>query len=111
MRLPSIVNDICIVCSSCPHFIYMRLYVPCRYQKRVSNIIDDVLEWSPKLALSGMRDTRQTDVNQTESDQPSEGSSKASTMGEAAGDQDLESNSGGATEDLGGTEREYDGGQ
>ncbi|GER38362.1 translocation protein sec62 [Striga asiatica] len=25
-----------------------------RYQKRVSNIIDDVLEWSPRLALSGM---------------------------------------------------------
>lgn len=24
-----------------------------RYQKRVSNIIDDVLEWSPRLALSG----------------------------------------------------------
>ncbi|GER55060.1 translocation protein sec62 [Striga asiatica] len=27
-----------------------------RYQKRMSNIIDDVLEWSPKLALSGMMD-------------------------------------------------------
>lgn len=25
-----------------------------RYQKKVSNIIDDVLEWSPKLAISGM---------------------------------------------------------
>ncbi|KAH9605815.1 hypothetical protein KSS87_020409 [Heliosperma pusillum] len=31
-----------------------------RYQKRVSNIIDDVLEWSPKLALSGIM--KQADV-------------------------------------------------
>ncbi|XP_074310556.1 translocation protein SEC62 [Silene latifolia] len=31
-----------------------------RYQKRVSNIIDDVLEWSPKLALSGMM--KQADI-------------------------------------------------
>ncbi|XP_047316741.1 uncharacterized protein LOC124920321 [Impatiens glandulifera] len=37
-----------------------------RYQKRVSNIIDDVLEWSPSLALSGMMDKQQTIVNQTE---------------------------------------------
>ncbi|KAM7280518.1 hypothetical protein ACFE04_007652 [Oxalis oulophora] len=35
-----------------------------RYQKRVSNIIDDVLEWSPSLALSGMMD-KQT-ANSTE---------------------------------------------
>ncbi|KAG6400628.1 hypothetical protein SASPL_137469 [Salvia splendens] len=33
-----------------------------RYQKRVSNIIDDVLEWSPRLALSGMMDK----VNETD---------------------------------------------
>ncbi|CAL5437908.1 unnamed protein product [Camellia sinensis] len=38
-----------------------------RYQKRVSNIIDDVLEWSPRLALSGMMDKQQTVVNTTES--------------------------------------------
>lgn len=37
----------------------------CRYQKRVSNIIDDVLEWSPSLALSGMIE-KQTVVNITE---------------------------------------------
>ncbi|KAD5508481.1 hypothetical protein R6Q59_030916 [Mikania micrantha] len=34
-----------------------------RYQKRVSNIIDDVLEWDPRLALSGMM---QSEVNVTE---------------------------------------------
>uniref|UniRef100_A0A7C8YS27 Translocation protein SEC62 n=1 Tax=Opuntia streptacantha TaxID=393608 RepID=A0A7C8YS27_OPUST len=32
-----------------------------RYQRRVSNIIDDVLEWSPKLALQGMM-KQQSDV-------------------------------------------------
>ncbi|GMJ07079.1 hypothetical protein like AT3G20920 [Hibiscus trionum] len=37
-----------------------------RYQKRMSNIIDDVLEWSPSLALSGMIE-KQTVVNATES--------------------------------------------
>ncbi|PIN04929.1 Membrane component of ER protein translocation complex [Handroanthus impetiginosus] len=37
-----------------------------RYQKRVSNIIDDVLEWSPRLALSGMME-KQTVVNVTDS--------------------------------------------
>ncbi|XP_051208892.1 uncharacterized protein [Lolium perenne] len=36
-----------------------------RYQKKVSNIIDDVLEWSPKLALSGMMDKHAED-NATE---------------------------------------------
>lgn len=36
-----------------------------RYQKRVSNIIDDVLEWSPRLALSNMMEKQQT-VNATE---------------------------------------------
>ncbi|KAG8058892.1 hypothetical protein GUJ93_ZPchr0002g23326 [Zizania palustris] len=37
-----------------------------RYQKKVSNIIDDVLEWSPKLALSGMME-KHTGANATES--------------------------------------------
>ncbi|KAM1168428.1 hypothetical protein ACFX19_030862 [Malus domestica] len=37
-----------------------------RYQKRVSNIIDDVIEWSPRLALSGMMEKQQTVVNATE---------------------------------------------
>ncbi|KAK8513428.1 hypothetical protein V6N12_052616 [Hibiscus sabdariffa] len=36
-----------------------------RYQKRMSNIIDDVLEWSPSLALSGMME-KQTVFNATE---------------------------------------------
>ncbi|XP_016469805.2 uncharacterized protein LOC107792127 isoform X1 [Nicotiana tabacum] len=36
-----------------------------RYQRRVSNIIDDVLEWSPSLALSGMME-KQTVMNITE---------------------------------------------
>ncbi|GFZ13015.1 translocation protein-like protein [Actinidia rufa] len=37
-----------------------------RYHKRVSNIIDDVLEWSPSLALSGMMEKQQTVVDTTE---------------------------------------------
>uniref|UniRef100_A0A7N0UH98 Translocation protein SEC62 n=1 Tax=Kalanchoe fedtschenkoi TaxID=63787 RepID=A0A7N0UH98_KALFE len=37
-----------------------------RYQKRVYNIIDDVLEWSPRLALSGMMDKQPTVVNAME---------------------------------------------
>ncbi|OIW20346.1 hypothetical protein TanjilG_08891 [Lupinus angustifolius] len=36
-----------------------------RYQKRVSNIVDDVLEWSPTLALSGMMDKQQNVANAT----------------------------------------------
>lgn len=41
-----------------------------RYQKKVYNIIDDVLEWSPKLALSGMMEKQHpvdnaTDINYT----------------------------------------------
>eukprot|EP00250_Pteridium_aquilinum_P026341 c32865_g1_i1 orf=403-1479(-) len=35
-----------------------------RYQRKVSNIIDDVLEWSPKLALSGKQVS--TDINETQ---------------------------------------------
>lgn len=37
-----------------------------RYQKRVYNIIDDVLEWSPKLSLSGMIKQPPVDVNATD---------------------------------------------
>ncbi|CAL5433941.1 unnamed protein product [Camellia sinensis] len=48
-----------------------------RYQKRVSNIIDDVLEWSPRLALSGMMDKQQTVVNTTESNDNFTGGSNA----------------------------------
>ncbi|KAK9156145.1 hypothetical protein Sjap_003625 [Stephania japonica] len=42
-----------------------------RYQKRVSNIIDDVLEWSPRLALSGMMEKQQPVVNATENESSS----------------------------------------
>ena len=45
----------------------MKCILSCRYQKRVSNIIDDVLEWSPRLALSGMMEKQQTVVNATKS--------------------------------------------
>ncbi|KAJ4963066.1 hypothetical protein NE237_023005 [Protea cynaroides] len=38
-----------------------------RYQKRVFNIIDNVLEWSPRLALFGMMEKQQNVVNATES--------------------------------------------
>ncbi|KAL3828193.1 hypothetical protein ACJIZ3_016995 [Penstemon smallii] len=37
-----------------------------RYQRRVYNIIDDVLEWDPRLALSGMME-KQSEVNVTDS--------------------------------------------
>ncbi|KAL8159430.1 hypothetical protein V2J09_000967 [Rumex salicifolius] len=37
-----------------------------RYQKRVSNIIDDVLEWSPRLALSGMMKQQTDQFNETD---------------------------------------------
>nr|AFK35785.1 unknown [Lotus japonicus] len=49
-----------------------------RYQKRVSNIIDDVLEWSPSLALSGMMDKQQNVSNATGS---SDAASQASQTG------------------------------
>ncbi|XP_059430721.1 uncharacterized protein LOC132164262 [Corylus avellana] len=48
-----------------------------RYQKRVSNIIDDVLEWSPRLALSGMMDKQQTVDNDTEANNSFTDASKA----------------------------------
>ncbi|KAF8396154.1 hypothetical protein HHK36_017767 [Tetracentron sinense] len=50
-----------------------------RYQKRVSNIIDDVLEWSPRLALSGMMEKQQTLVNTTETNGDFTDGSQAST--------------------------------
>nr|GEX14626.1 translocation protein SEC62-like [Tanacetum cinerariifolium] len=51
-----------------------------RYQKRVSNIIDDVLEWDPRLALSGMMDSMQSDVNGTDTNNVTEGSSEKAAM-------------------------------
>ncbi|KAE8674954.1 putative Nuclear transcription factor Y subunit A-1 [Hibiscus syriacus] len=51
-----------------------------RYQKRMSNIINDVLEWSPSLALSGMME-KQTMVNATESnDNPIESNATSETV-------------------------------
>ncbi|KAL6321187.1 hypothetical protein AAG906_015531 [Vitis piasezkii] len=40
------------------------------YQKRVSNIIDDVLEWSTRLALSGMMEKQQPIVDVIEPTEP-----------------------------------------
>ena len=58
-------------------FIHLKfLYYSCRYQKRMSNIIDDVLEWSPSLALSGMME-KQTVVNATENNNNFSNESKA----------------------------------
>lgn len=42
----------------------------------MSNIIDDFLEWSPKLALSGMMDKQQT-ANATEANPPTDVSGTA----------------------------------
>lgn len=64
-----------------------------RYQKRVSNIIDDVLEWSPRLALSGMMDTGQTIMNDTETNHSTAGSKE--TTVDAASDVSVETNSDG----------------
>ncbi|KAF3796137.1 Translocation protein [Nymphaea thermarum] len=46
-----------------------------RYQKRVSNIIDDVLEWSPRLALSNMMEKQQPVFNATQSNHSTDGTS------------------------------------
>ncbi|XP_058073654.1 uncharacterized protein LOC131222549 [Magnolia sinica] len=48
-----------------------------RYHKRVSNIIDDVLEWSPRLALSGMMEKQQTVVNETHTNHSMDGTEAA----------------------------------
>ncbi|XVE60000.1 hypothetical protein DITRI_Ditri05aG0091500 [Diplodiscus trichospermus] len=51
-----------------------------RYQKRMSNIIDDVLEWSPSLALSGMME-KQSVVNVTENNNNFSNESSADETG------------------------------
>ena len=56
-----------------------------RYQKRVSNIIDDVLEWNPRLALSGMMD-KQPVVNSTDSNDNITNESKTSSQEPAVHD-------------------------
>ncbi|KAK4408272.1 hypothetical protein Sango_0408200 [Sesamum angolense] len=50
-----------------------------RYQKKVSNIIDDVLEWSPRLALSAMME-KQTVLNTTGSGENVTDASNISTQ-------------------------------
>lgn len=45
----------------------------------MSNIIDDVLEWSPRLALSGMMEKQQTVVNATEPNNISADGGKTNT--------------------------------
>ncbi|KAK8679674.1 hypothetical protein V6N13_145115 [Hibiscus sabdariffa] len=52
-----------------------------RYQKRMSNIIDDVLEWSPSLALSGMME-KQTVFNATENNNNFSNESNATSQSE-----------------------------
>ncbi|KAL4335430.1 hypothetical protein GQ457_07G043350 [Hibiscus cannabinus] len=54
-----------------------------RYQKRMSNIIDDVLEWSPSLALSGMME-KQTVFNATENNNKFSNESNATSQSETA---------------------------
>jgi translocation protein SEC62 len=48
-----------------PNILIGECIILCRYQKRVSNIIDDVLEWDPRLAISGMME-KQSVFNETE---------------------------------------------
>ncbi|XP_077214126.1 translocation protein-like protein [Tasmannia lanceolata] len=68
-----------------------------RYQKRVSNIIDDVIEWSPRLALSGMMEKQQTVVNGTEANHSEDGS-KTTKEEEVTDRVDVEMNSDGQDE-------------
>lgn len=53
----------------------------------MSNIIDDVLEWSPTLALSGMMEKQQPVVNVTDSDSNFAGRSKTDPKGDAPSDE------------------------
>jgi len=64
-----------------------------RYQKKVSNIIDDVLEWSPKLAISGMIE-KHTGANITEESNYTTRAASShmppSTEGKASEDMDVD---------------------
>lgn len=58
-----------------------------RYQKKVSNIIDEVLEWSPKLALSGKQEEglsmhNETQRNETTGDGVSQNAETISAVGD-----------------------------
>ncbi|OAY83909.1 Translocation protein sec62 [Ananas comosus] len=75
-----------------------------RYQKKVSNIIDDVLEWSPKLALSGMMEKHAV-VNTTESNvSASKNSTAFSSAEETTADIEVET----STDEVGEGNREGD---
>ncbi|MCO5546572.1 hypothetical protein L7F22_000001 [Adiantum nelumboides] len=50
-----------------------------RYQRKVSNIIDDVLEWSPKLALSGKQAKVSPDLDQTQMNATTNGTAPQQT--------------------------------
>ncbi|XP_019164236.1 PREDICTED: translocation protein SEC62-like [Ipomoea nil] len=64
-----------------------------RYHKRVSNIIDDVLEWSPRLALSGMMEKQTVDPNNSNVTEGSKGSTeKADPLDDIDGDTNLNQN-------------------
>ncbi|KAI0516416.1 hypothetical protein KFK09_009091 [Dendrobium nobile] len=54
-----------------------------RYQSKVSNIIDEMLEWSPKLALSGMLEKQQPVFNATEKSHPVGGNWSGDSKGAA----------------------------
>lgn len=53
--------------------LFLMHSVRCRYHKRVSNIIDDVLEWSPRLALSNMMEKQQPVFNATQNNNSTDG--------------------------------------
>lgn len=71
-----------------------------RYQKRVFNIIDDVIEWSPRLALSGMMEKQPTVVNATEPNHNfTDGSKSNSDTGGGEASQEQSGDSGEKIED------------
>ncbi|XP_031272027.1 translocation protein SEC62 [Pistacia vera] len=57
-----------------------------RYHKRMSNIIDDVLEWNPRLALSGMMEKQPDVANATEPDRNFSDTSQTSSEKTTASD-------------------------
>ncbi|RWR82819.1 Translocation protein Sec62 [Cinnamomum micranthum f. kanehirae] len=75
-----------------------------RYHKRVSNIIDDVLEWSPRLALSGMMEKQPTVVNETQNNHSGDGSKTAAEEVTVSEDMNVDSSSAGHVSDDSGDE-------
>lgn len=58
--------DLSLATTTFMQYLSFLLLILFRYQKKVYNIIDDVLEWSPKLALSGMMEKQPPLANGTE---------------------------------------------